>query len=113
MFNTYLKALFILITIPIILIGYSYLFLLFNKHVISQIKNKNKDKNIEVDTDEEESPYFIMKKQREEALDERIARIKEEIADNTDPASELHPSVRNIPHDQVMVDKYPDVEQSY
>jgi len=51
------------------------------------------------------SPYELMRLEREEAFDAKIAQLKEEIALVQDghiygglPAEELHPDVRNLPH---------------
>lgn len=56
----------------------------------------------------EVSPYHIMRTEREEMLDQRTQRLKEEIAmerssckRSATTAEELHPAVHNLPHDGV------------
>ncbi|TCX53842.1 hypothetical protein [Dehalobacter sp. 14DCB1] len=58
--------------------------------------------------------------EKNKAFDERIAELREELGmevevrlSATEPAVELHPNVKNIPHDAVRIDGYnslPDVE---
>ena len=107
MFLSYLKVLFILTSLPILLVGYVYLFRWLRANV-----SLRKSEHVEVADNTEESPYEQMRKEREDKLNSRVEQIKKQIADNGIPAKELHPNVKNIPHDQVMVDYYPDVEES-
>ncbi len=60
----------------------------------------------DIDITPQLTSYERMRFQREEAFDERIARLKEEIAAKrvaapyvSTPAEELHPDVHNLPHE--------------
>lgn len=62
--------------------------------------------------------YELERLEREEQFDQRINRLKEELAAQNDilrrgtSADELHPLVHNLPHDsvQTVYDIYPDME---
>lgn len=86
---------------------------------------KNTLTNVQQNADEtfdkrELTSYELERLEREEEFDERINRLKEELAEQHNvirkgtTADELHPLVHNLPHDSVQTkyDVYPDVEVS-
>lgn len=67
---------------------------------------------------EEQSSYDAERELADELFDTRIKNMKEELAlmqdevsrEYTTVADELHPNVRNLPHNKIPNDKAPDVE---
>jgi seryl-tRNA synthetase len=78
---------------------------------IQRLEGFRDSQKLEEDITPQLTSYEKMRLQREEAFDERIARLKDEIAAKRPavpyasmPAEELHPDVHNLPHD--IIDTY-------
>lgn len=70
---------------------------------------------------EQLTTYELERLEREEEFDDRISRLKDELASqqriihNSTIAEELHPLVKNLPHNAIKTnnDNLPDVEVTY
>lgn len=108
-----------LIIFSIVLIG--FIFILFYLRKLTGMLNstmstfQTADERVYKD---ELTSYELERLEREEQFDNRINRLKDELAQQQHIirtgiiADELHPSVHNLPHDSVQTkyDVYPDME---
>jgi hypothetical protein len=70
-------------------------------YIISQIKGVSDVMNgTEVADERQLSTYELERLKREETFDKRINELKEQVATKAD---ELHPSVKNLPHNSIDV----------
>lgn len=87
------------------LIGIIVLIILMCK--VDKLTDKRKPNVTSTSEEDFLTSYEIEKLEREAKFDERIERLKNEIAEehpintHSEPAEELHPNVHNIPHEVI------------
>lgn len=111
---------YINVIVTFIMVELAYLLYLMRKETSTYVEDAPPiaDKQ-PVESTEEADPFSEAEVKRKAEFNERISRIKEELALETarrknkvpgESAESLHPDVYNLPHDSIITSNEPDVE---